>query len=67
MPIRRTSFAEAIGRAVHRLRTHSRSCHDLETRRLLIATERWLLWMLMRDEAETTTRQPDGPARVAAE
>lgn len=42
----------AICRAIRLLREHSRSCHSVETRRLLIHTERWLVWMLRREEGE---------------
>lgn len=42
--------APTIRRAIQRLRDHSRQCHDVEARRRLIATERWLMWMLLREE-----------------
>ncbi|MBP2228861.1 hypothetical protein J2847_002153 [Azospirillum agricola] len=40
----------ATQRAIQRLRDHSRQCDSVEARRCLIATERWLVHMLLREE-----------------
>lgn len=47
--------APTIRRAIQRLRDHSRQCHNVEARRRLIATERWLMWMLLREENRADT------------
>lgn len=52
MPERALDQQSAICRAIRLLRDHSRGCDSVETRRLLIHTERWLVWMLRREEGE---------------
>ena len=52
MPERALDPQSSICRAIRLLRDHSRDCHSIETRRLLIHTERWLVWMLRREEGE---------------
>lgn len=52
MPDRARDQQSSICRAIRLLRDHSRDCHSIETRRLLIHTERWLVWMLRREEGE---------------
>lgn len=52
MPERAANPQSAIYRAIRLLREHSRSCNSIETRRLLIHTERWLVWMLHREEGQ---------------
>ncbi|CAO3457492.1 hypothetical protein [Azospirillum largimobile] len=52
VPERAANPQSAIHRAIRLLREHSRGCNSIETRRLLIHTERWLVWMLRREEGE---------------
>lgn len=52
VPERSANPQSAICRAIRLLREHSRSCDSVETRRLLIRTERWMIWMLRREEGE---------------
>ncbi|MBY6264917.1 hypothetical protein EI613_23775 [Azospirillum sp. 412522] len=52
MPERALNQQSAICRAIRLLRAHSRGCDSVETRSLLIHTERWLVWMLRREEGE---------------
>ena len=52
MPERAQDPQSAICRAIRLLRSHSRGCDSVETRRLLIHTERWMIWMLRREEGE---------------
>ncbi|WP_082109164.1 hypothetical protein [Azospirillum thiophilum] len=53
MPERAADPQSAICRAIRLLREHSRGCDCIETRRVLIHTERWMVWMLRREEGET--------------
>ncbi|MFS2014840.1 hypothetical protein ACCD06_33970 [Azospirillum sp. CT11-132] len=52
MPERALDPQSSICRAIRLLRDHSRGCASIETRRLLIHTERWLVWMLRCEEGE---------------
>ncbi|WP_042688578.1 hypothetical protein [Azospirillum sp. B506] len=52
MPDRACDPHSAICRAIRLLRDHSRGCDSVETRRLLIRTERWMIWMLRQAEGE---------------
>ncbi|WP_434624062.1 hypothetical protein [Azospirillum sp. B2RO_4] len=52
MPERARNPQSSTCRAIRLLRDHSRGCDSIETRRLLIHTERWLVWMLRREEGE---------------
>ncbi|PWC34103.1 hypothetical protein [Azospirillum sp. TSO35-2] len=52
MPDRAVDPKSPICRAIRRLREHSRACDCVETRRVLIATERWMVWMLRWEEGE---------------
>ncbi|PWC92427.1 hypothetical protein [Azospirillum sp. TSO5] len=52
MPERALDPQSAICSAIGLLRAHSRGCDSIETRRLLIHTERWLVWMLRCEEGE---------------
>ena len=53
MPERAADPQSAICRAIRLLREHSRGCDCIETRRILIHTERWMVWMLRCEEGET--------------
>ncbi|WP_042446118.1 hypothetical protein [Azospirillum sp. B510] len=55
MPDRALNPQSSICRAIRLLRDHSRNCGSVEARRLLIRTERWLVWMLRREEGEEVT------------
>ncbi len=51
MPNHRPFATLAASRAILKLRAHSRDCHCIEARRALIATERWMMQILIEMEA----------------
>jgi hypothetical protein len=56
-----TPYTSSIVRAIRRLREHSRSCHNLATRQLLIGVERRMIEFLPEETALSFTK-PGAPA-----